>query len=108
MPYLFWVLLTTTTFLLLIELEPSKGSFPHADKLVHAFLFLTLSGVGYLAFPKTIRLVLVSLAFYGIITEVLQHMLTVTRHASVLDWAADVTGILLCVLIIRLFKLGQT
>ncbi|MFW5439439.1 MAG: hypothetical protein ACKE5M_02000 [Methylophilaceae bacterium] len=104
MPYLFLALLAITTLLLLIELEPSKASFPHSDKIIHVLLFLSLSTTGYLSFPKHPIFIFVGLAFYGALTEVLQDLLTVTRHASFLDWIADIAGILLCLLVIHLFK----
>lgn len=104
MPYLFITLLAITTFLLLIELTPSEDAIPHADKVIHALIFLSLSALGYLSFPKHFTLTIVGLAFYGALTETLQHLLTVTRHASLLDWLADITGILLCFLVIHLFE----
>lgn len=104
MPNLFWALLAVTTYLLLMELALSIGGIPHADKIIHALIFLSLSSVGYLSFPQHRVLIIVGLAFYGALTEVLQPLLTMTRHASLLDWLADLFGILLCFLIIRLLN----
>lgn len=104
MSYLFWLLMVITTYLLLIELAPSESGFPHADKLIHLGAFFLLCITGYLSFPDSSIFVSVGLAFYGAITEALQHLLTATRHASLLDWVADISGILLCLLLVRLFK----
>lgn len=104
MPYLFMTLLAITTLLLLIELAPREDGIPHVDKAIHALIFLLLSALGYLSFPKHFTLTIVGLAFYGALAEALQHLLTVTRHASLLDWLADITGILLGVLVIHLFE----
>lgn len=106
LPYLFFSALATVTFLLLMEVTSSQATFPHADKVVHMILFLGLSSMGALAFPKHRSHVFLGLAFYGVLTEILQHLITVTRHASFLDWISDVVGILLCISVIRL--LGQT
>lgn len=104
MPAFFWLSLALVTTFLLIELPHSEGGFPHADKVVHAFLFFWLSIFGALSFPKQRPLTFICLALYGAVTEVLQHLLPVARYASLLDWAADIFGILLCFLIIRFFR----
>jgi len=64
--------------------------------------------LGALSFPKQRNIVFVSLALYGALTEVLQHMITITRHASLLDWIADITGILLCASAMYLFNKQKT
>jgi VanZ family protein len=104
MPYLFWLLLAITTCLLLVELAPSSGGIPHADKAIHAFIFLSLSIAGYLSYPQHHTSIILGLTFYGALIEALQHLVTMTRHASLLDWFADLFGILLCFLIIRLLN----
>ncbi len=106
LPYLFFSSLAIVTCLLLMEVTASKSTFPHADKVVHIILFLGLSSMGALAFPQHKIQVFIGLAFYGVLTEVLQHFITFTRHASLLDWISDVVGILLCISIIRV--LNQT
>jgi len=104
MPYLFGAFLAITTFFLFIELAPSENETLYADKVIHALIFLLLSLLGYLSFPKHFTLTIFSLAFYGALTEVLQQILTVTRRASLLDWLADLAGISLCFLVIYFFK----
>jgi VanZ family protein len=64
------------------------------DKLVHASLFaaLVLSGDG----PVSGRTPLVALlVLYGAGSEIVQGLAPLDRDASVGDWLADVTGILL-------------
>lgn len=104
MPYLFWLLVTSVTILLLIELKPSDDGWPHLDKLVHATLFLLLSATGYLSYTKHKASVSIGLIIFAATTEWLQSALTVTRHASLYDWVADVAGILLCVVIFVIVK----
>lgn len=104
MPYLFWLLVVGVTVLLLIELKPSIGGWPHLDKIVHATLFLLLSTTGYLAYTKHKSAVSIGLIMFAALTEWLQSAVTVTRHASLYDWVADVVGILLCIVIFSIAK----
>lgn len=104
MPYLFWASVVISAVLLLIELTPTKVSPTHTDKIIHALIFLSLSTLGYLAFPKHRTFVIVGLVFYGALSEILQYLLTVTRSASLLDWLADLVGILLCLSVFQLLK----
>ncbi len=103
-PYLFTVLICVTTALLLMEHSGPSIGFPHIDKVIHVILFATLAAVGYIAFPTARRKLYVGLMVYGIITEVLQGVLTVTRYASIYDWIADILGIGLWLLVINIIK----
>lgn len=104
MPYCFLALLVVTTYLLLMEVTPRKVSISNLDKVIHAGLFLALSTAAYWAFPRKYAAAFWGLAVYGALTEGLQHWLTVTRHASFMDLVANLTGIVLCVLIISLLR----
>lgn len=104
MPYLFLALLILVTYLLLMEMPPAPPSWPYKDKVQHIVVFLTLSISGGLAFQKRSFFVYLMLACYGALMEVLQSVLTVTRVASVYDWLADVTGVLLAILLLRMLK----
>ncbi len=103
-PTLFWILIVATMLLLLMEVSPAQNSFPFFDKIVHATIFTLLSGVGYVAYTQYSSLLYCFLAIYGALTEVLQSALTTTRYASLLDWLADLFGILLCFSIVYLVK----
>jgi VanZ family protein len=103
-PYLFWALICIVTTLLLMEHSESIVGFPHMDKIIHATLFAMLTAVGYLAYSKNSDRLYLGLMGYGIITECLQGLLTVTRYASLYDWIADSVGIVLCVLTIKIIK----
>lgn len=100
--YLFWGLICITTALLLMEQSGTAIGFPHIDKVVHVIIFFTLTAVGYLAYPAAGSKLYFGLMIYGIITEVLQGVLTITRYASVYDWLADTLGIFLCLYIIKI------
>lgn len=102
--HLFWAIICITTALLLTEHSGLAIGFPHMDKIIHAILFAMLTAVGYLAYPTMSNRLYLGLMVYGIITEVLQGLLTVTRYASIYDWIADSVGILLCVLAVKVIK----
>ena len=104
-PYLFWGLIGIVTSLLLMEQRGLTVSFPHLDKIVHATLFVLLTFTGYLAYSKFQPWLYSGLMCYGVLTEVLQGTLTVTRYASFYDWLADVAGILICALLIKMFNM---
>ena len=101
---IFWLLISLVTFLLLMEQQPSAPLFPHVDKLIHASVFATLMAIGYAAYAQHLTLLCLGLISYGAITEVLQGTYTLTRSASLYDWLADITGVLLCILIINKLK----
>lgn len=105
-PYLFWALICMTTALLLMEHSGPAIGFPHMDKLIHVILFASLAAVGYLAYPEAGSKLYFGLMIYGIVTEVLQGVLTATRYASIYDWMADILGLLLWLLIIQVIKLN--
>lgn len=104
MPFVFFGLLVLVTYLLLMEMPPAPPSWPHKDKVQHITVFLALCVSGGLAFQNRQIGVCVLLAAYGALMEVLQSLLTVTRVASVYDWLADVTGILIAMAVLRLLN----
>lgn len=74
-----------------------------ADKYVHMtfhFVFILLWGFyvsekyGAIRIPKISRLVFASIG-YGILIEILQELLTTTRHADLMDVLANLTGAIL-------------
>ncbi|HEY3301638.1 MAG TPA: VanZ family protein [Methylophilaceae bacterium] len=97
-------LLILVTYLLLMEMPPTTPSWPYKDKVQHIIVFLALTTSGGLAFQNRCVALCVMLAVYGAMMEVLQSVLTVTRIASVYDWLADVTGILIATVILRLLS----
>jgi hypothetical protein len=69
------------------------SSPPGVDKIVHAALFLTLAATGRWAGVRP-AVLLPGLVAYAAGSEVLQGLSGIGRTASVLDWAADVVGVL--------------
>jgi VanZ family protein len=103
-PYLFWALIGVVTYLLLMEQNGKTPSIPFFDKFVHAIIFATLTFTGQLAYKQYQWTLFLGLIAYGALTELLQGTLTLTRYASLYDWFADLTGILVCMLCIQCLK----
>lgn len=84
-------------------LPPS--SLPHgSDKWVHAAGMLSY-GVWWSLLPRWRGWPLVlGLAGYGALIELLQGMLTTTRSADLNDWYADMMGVVLAAVLVRLWR----
>ena len=98
---LFWLLIFYFSHLMLREEIPRNDGWEYGDKVAHAVAFLILSVTGSLAFKKH-KQVILGLAFYGALIEVLQANYTVTRSGDPYDWLADLVGIGICFLVIYL------
>ena len=78
--------------------------FPNFDKIVHFGMYFGLMSVIILEYRKTIKsignLFLTGLVplFYGILIEILQSTLTITRTGNFYDALADSAGILVSIL----------
>ena len=81
----------------LVVLFAPAGNVPSAapgvDKVVHAVLFLALAATGRWAGLRA-AVLLPALVAYAAGSEVLQGLSGIGRTSSVLDWAADVVGVL--------------
>ncbi len=80
--------------------------FPHFDKVVHAALFFTQTWLWVKTYwalfrPLPIKMMMTILVLWAIISEVMQATLTTTRHGDVWDVIADVTGIILALLLAK-------
>ena len=81
-------------------------NIPNLDKCIHAFFHFVFTFVWFLFFSKQLifdnryKPLLISFLFsfvFGIGIEILQEVLTTTRHADVLDVLANLTGATLAV-----------
>ena len=85
-----------------VEVSPAvAGGVPHADKLVHAAIFFGLAvltagwRVTRYDSPVRARWVALALCLLYAVGDELTQLLTETRHADPLDFAADAAGTLL-------------
>ncbi len=113
-----WVVFVTLLSLFsFTESDLPSIKIPHIDKLVH-FIFYFVSGIlGILSLKeffneahirqKGILYLFCSLAVYGIIIEILQSVLTVTRSGEVLDFLANTIGVLAGVALAKFLFLRQ-
>ena len=93
MPFVFCFGLVLATVLLLIPSYAVPKAFDFYDKAQHGLMFAALTMVGLLAYPQRVKTVFWGLVFYGGLMEVLQSLLTTTRHGDWFDWLADSVGI---------------
>ena len=101
-------------FLLLLPGDkiPEKKllDIPHFDKIVHAalfmlFEFLLLIEAKFLINFKIPRLKLTLLAIgYALLTEWLQYLFAISRDGDWNDFLADVTGILISLVVVFLYS----
>lgn len=92
---IFILCLAILTYLLLMEMAPANEVIIYKDKLQHIVAFGGVTFWGLLAFQHHAKTVMLVLAVYGALMEVLQGLLTITRQPSGYDWLADMVGILL-------------
>jgi VanZ family protein len=95
MPFVFGFGLVLATVLLLMPSYAVPKTFDFYDKAQHGLMFATLTMAGLLAYPLHVKTVVWGLVFYGGLMEVLQSLLTTTRHGDWFDWLADSVGIVL-------------
>jgi VanZ family protein len=93
MPFIFGFGLVFATILLLMPSYAVPKAFDFYDKAQHGLVFVTLALAGLMAFPIRWKAVCLGLCLYGGLIEVLQTLITTTRHGDVVDWVADSAGI---------------
>ena len=89
----FWLCAAAVLYLALSPVS-ARETFAQADKLEHVFAFFVLASLGSLAWPGWPRQLLLGLAAYGVLIELLQ-LLTPDHHADLLDVMADLAGAVL-------------
>ena len=106
-----WTVTVTVLCLISFKTLPSI-EVSGVDKYVHAtfhFIFTMFWGMYFwknqheIKISRIVTLVLISLSF-GILIEFLQETFTTTRHADVLDVAANLTGALVALFVFVLIK----
>ena len=102
----FLVCFALLTYLLLMEMAPSNNGSVYKDKLQHIVAFGGVAFWGLLAFQRYPKMVMLGLAVFGAVMEVLQGVLTTTRQPNTYDWLADLVGILLAWIVVVLWQHG--
>ena len=75
-------------------IEPIGWEF--ADKAIHLGIFLLLTFLLYLAYPEISRWnIALLMIFYGLLIEILQHILPLGRSFDWYDWVFDIIGVLI-------------
>ncbi len=104
----------STLFILvssLVNQVPQPADITVIDKFGHlvAYLFLTFFWLIFATYStknKTnLLLVAIACIFYGIVIELLQHALTSTRTASVLDVIANTLGVFIAYFLVFVVKI---
>lgn len=89
-----YLLATATVTIALIPTTPTPPPFPHIDKIQHFATFTMLAVLARLGFTDApARLVFERLAFLGAGIEVLQTIPMIGRSSDVVDWLADLAGV---------------
>lgn len=110
----FWAVLiwaSVITFLCLIQFRSVPlGNVSHIDKLVHAFFYFVFTVLNYYFLKDRCRncsrkmlltIAFVSSILFGIGIEVAQELFTTTRHADLLDVAANTSGAMIAIVVLR-------
>ena len=89
-----YLVATATVTIALIPTTPTPPPFPHIDKIQHFAIFTVLAVLARLGFPDApARQVFERLAFLGAGIEVLQTIPMIGRSSDVVDWLADLAGV---------------
>jgi len=90
--------------------ELSNFNIPYGDKVVHFIFYFVAAVLGSLFFIETkeekstrikyLKILALSLIFFGIVIEVIQGTMTVNRFGDVFDALANSIGVILGIIII--------
>ena len=85
--------------------SPHESTTLINDKLGHALVFFLLGYLGWTGWHRTrfIGLMFAFLVFYGLLIEVVQYYVP-GREFSLLDWAADIAGLIAAWTVVLLKK----
>jgi len=105
---LFW---TATTFAFVMAVMPHPPELPGhpSDKIQHILAFLVLATLGRLAYPEMRkRELLLGLAAFGALIEMVQAIPALHRDSDPYDWVADVAAALTVFVIVWLWPRWET
>lgn len=94
LPWVFWAA-TVFTFVMAVLPHPPQLPGEPVDKVQHILAFAVLTALACLAWPAASRLrVLLALAGFGALIEIVQAVPMLHRSADWRDWLADTAAIL--------------
>ncbi|SHF84565.1 VanZ like family protein [Flavobacterium segetis] len=109
----FWC--SVISFFCLVQLNNVPlGNVSNVDKLVHAFFHFILTTLCFLFLKnevkdsKSLKPVVFAFLFsllFGIAIEIVQGLFTATRQSDVFDVLANISGALLSIILITLFRM---
>ena len=94
------IIVFTVLFLIPTQDLPEQSIFKWWDKSQHSLVFMALTTVAFLAYPKSNLITSIYLLIYGGFIEVLQAM-TSWRQGDFYDWLADAFGVLIIYLVLE-------
>jgi VanZ family protein len=101
-----WVLIVTTLSLISFN-SATFNTFQNSDKFVHFFFYFVLTILLFKSFPNKVKrkhLIIIILAvLYGIVIEVFQENLTITRKLDIMDIFANTLGVISALLFVKYF-----
>src|SRR3954452_23237759 len=87
-----WLFWAAAAFAFVMGIIPHPPELPGApsDKVQHIVAFATLALLGSRAYPRTAQArILVGLALFGALIEIIQAIPALHRDSDVVDWLAD-------------------
>lgn len=99
-----WLFWSAAAFAFVMAVIPHPPELPGApsDKVQHIAAFATLALLGSRAYHSTAQAkILVRLALFGALIEVVQAIPALHRDSDVMDWLADVVSAAAALLLVR-------
>ncbi|HRV68325.1 MAG TPA: hypothetical protein P5108_02650 [Marmoricola sp.] len=98
----FCVVLVMSMVMLFSPASDVPSGFPLNDKVVHSLLFFALGLTAWVARLASTVTTFRALIVYAGVSEILQAWLPIGRYGSLADFAADIAGLLLALLVVWL------
>ncbi|MFP5329697.1 MAG: VanZ family protein [Alphaproteobacteria bacterium] len=103
----FWL---AVAFAFVMAAMPYPPEFPGgpSDKVQHVIAFLVLAALGLWAYPRSPkRLLLVGLAAFGALIELVQSIPALNRDSDPTDWMADTLAAATVLTLVALWRLAK-
>ena len=109
-PYIILIIITIASLTPSNEFPKNdKFSIPNLDKIIHFIMYFVLTfSLLYKNITKIFKIrkiniyILIFASLYGILMEILQHIMNLGRDANLYDFLANESGIFICFLVYKL------